>query len=191
MSRLACNRATFRRNASCQAHSQSGRMAARTTARRCGHSRLPRESLYAPRIFIHLHPSHFIHRSFRHRPRSSSPETRKRPFYNGFAGSVPAYSISGECEVQDLGPKSGESCDYPDYAIPVAKAVASGAADQALAILRTFVATAADDDERHVRRRWKLERAQRLSDCSGLRGRRPRQPSRQQGEYHGSAHEVA
>ena len=132
-------------------------------------------------------------------------------------------SISGECEVQDLGPKSGESCDYPDYAIPVAKAVASGAADfgvlvcrsgigmsmtanrfknvraticttveqaattrkhndanvlclgadniaadQALAILRTFVSTEVDDDGRHVRRRWTLERAQRLSDCSGL-----------------------
>ena len=132
-------------------------------------------------------------------------------------------SISGECEVQDLGPKSGESCDYPDYAIPVAKAVASGAADfgvlvcrsgigmsmtanrfqnvraticttveqaattrkhndanvlclgadniaadQALAILRTFVSTAVDNDERHVRRRWKIERAQRLSDSSGL-----------------------
>ena len=132
-------------------------------------------------------------------------------------------AVSGEFEVQDLGPKTGESCDYPDYAIPVAKAVASGAADfgvlvcrsgigmsmtanrfqnvraticttveqatvtrrhndanvlclgadniaadRALEILRAFVSTAADCDERHVRRRWKLERAQRLSDCSGL-----------------------
>ncbi|MBR3220806.1 MAG: serine hydroxymethyltransferase [Kiritimatiellae bacterium] len=132
-------------------------------------------------------------------------------------------AISGESEVQDLGPASGEPCDYPDYAIPVAKAVASGAADfgvlvcrsgigmsmtanrfqnvraticttveqaavtrrhndanvlclgadntaadQALAILRTFIATETDGDARHVRRRWKLERAQRLSDCSGL-----------------------
>ena len=132
-------------------------------------------------------------------------------------------AISGECEVQDLGPASGESCDYPDYAIPVAKAVASGAADfgvlvcrsgigmsmtanrfqnvraticttveqatvtrqhndanvlclgadntaadKALAILRAFIATETDNNARHVRRRWKLERAQRLSDCSGL-----------------------
>ncbi|MBR2837937.1 MAG: serine hydroxymethyltransferase [Kiritimatiellae bacterium] len=132
-------------------------------------------------------------------------------------------AISGEFEVQDFGPNTGESCDYPDYAIPVARAVASGAADfgvlvcrsgigmsmtanrfqnvraticttveqaattrrhndanvlclgaddiaadKALQILRAFVATEADNGERHVRRRWKLERAQRLSDCSGL-----------------------
>ena len=144
--------------------------------------------------------------------------------HGGFAmKSAIIASVSGEHEVQDLGPATGESCDYPDYAIPVAKAVASGAADfgvlvcrsgigmsmtanrfqnvraticstveqaqttrrhndanvlclgadntpldRALEILRAFVSTAADDDERHVRRRWKLERAQRLSDCSGL-----------------------
>ena len=38
----------------------------------------------------------------------------------------------------------------------------------ALEIIRTFVATPVDMSERHARRRWKLERAQRLSDCSGL-----------------------
>ena len=38
----------------------------------------------------------------------------------------------------------------------------------ALEIVRTFVSTPVDMSERHVRRRWKLERAQRLSDCSGL-----------------------
>ena len=144
--------------------------------------------------------------------------------HGGFAmKSAIISSISGDHEVQDLGPASGEPCDYPDYAIPVAKAVASGAADfgvlvcrsgigmsmtanrfqniraticatveqaqvtrrhndanvlclgadntatdKALEILRAFVSTPADGDARHVRRRWKLERAQRLSDCSGL-----------------------
>ena len=41
-------------------------------------------------------------------------------------------------------------------------------AETAIEIARTFVGTAVSDEERHVRRRWKLERAQRLSDCSGL-----------------------
>jgi len=41
-------------------------------------------------------------------------------------------------------------------------------ADLAAEIAKTFVGTAVDDTERHARRRWKLERAQRLSDCSGL-----------------------
>ena len=40
--------------------------------------------------------------------------------------------------------------------------------DAAVAIARKFVSTPSDDAERHARRRWKLERAQRLSDCSGL-----------------------
>ena len=31
-----------------------------------------------------------------------------------------------------------------------------------------FMATPVDMDDRHARRRWKLERAERLSDCSGL-----------------------
>ena len=34
--------------------------------------------------------------------------------------------------------------------------------------MKAFVATPVDMDERHARRRWKLERAERLSDCSGL-----------------------
>ena len=38
----------------------------------------------------------------------------------------------------------------------------------ALEIVKAFVATPVDMDERHARRRWKLERAERLSDCSGL-----------------------
>ena len=38
----------------------------------------------------------------------------------------------------------------------------------AVEIAKTFVSTAVDESERHARRRWKLERSQRLSDCSGL-----------------------
>ena len=38
----------------------------------------------------------------------------------------------------------------------------------ALEIVKAFAATPVDMDERHARRRWKLERAERLSDCSGL-----------------------
>ena len=40
--------------------------------------------------------------------------------------------------------------------------------DYAIEIVKAFIATPVDDSERHARRRWKLERAQRLSDCSGL-----------------------
>ena len=131
--------------------------------------------------------------------------------------------LSGEATVLDRGTTGRDSCDYCDYAIAVAKDVASGEADfgvlicktgigmsmsanrfqnvraalcattdaatltrqhnganvlcmsadavsgeYALEIVRTFVSTPVDDSERHARRRWKLERAQRLSDCSGL-----------------------
>ena len=40
--------------------------------------------------------------------------------------------------------------------------------DYAVEIAKTFLATPVDNDARHVRRRWKLERAERLSDASGL-----------------------
>ena len=40
--------------------------------------------------------------------------------------------------------------------------------ETAAAILKNFIATPVDEDERHVRRRWKLERSMRLSDASGL-----------------------
>ena len=42
------------------------------------------------------------------------------------------------------------------------------AADLALEIAKAFLSTPVDESERHARRRWKIERAQRLSDCSGL-----------------------
>jgi glycine hydroxymethyltransferase len=40
--------------------------------------------------------------------------------------------------------------------------------DYAVEIARAFVTTPVDEDGRHARRRWKLERAGRLSDVSGL-----------------------
>ncbi|MBE6381803.1 MAG: RpiB/LacA/LacB family sugar-phosphate isomerase [Lentisphaerae bacterium] len=132
-------------------------------------------------------------------------------------------ALSTVATIQDFGPATKESCDYPDYAIPVAAAVAAGEAefgilicrsgigmsmtanrfqnvraaicqttevatvtrqhnaanvlclgandvspDYAVEIAKTFIATPVDMDERHARRRFKLERAGRLSDCSGL-----------------------
>ena len=132
-------------------------------------------------------------------------------------------ALSGAYEMTDRGPADAASCDYPDYAVAVAKDVASGAADfgilicrsgigmamaanrfqnvraavcttveaakmtrqhnganilclgadvvsagDAEAIAKAFLETAVDSDARHERRRWKIERAQRLSDCSGL-----------------------
>ena len=40
--------------------------------------------------------------------------------------------------------------------------------DDAVAIAKAFFGTVVSDEDRHARRRWKIERAQRLSDCSGL-----------------------
>ncbi len=132
-------------------------------------------------------------------------------------------TLGASHEIIDMGPADRKSCDFPDYAVPVAQAVASGAADfgilicrtglgmsmaanrfqnvraalcattesatlarqhnganvlclgadavsgdYAVEIAKTFLATPVDNDARHARRRWKLERAERLSDCSGL-----------------------
>ena len=137
--------------------------------------------------------------------------------------TIVAEALSGTANVSDLGPGDKTSSDYPDYALKVAKAVASGdadfgvlicrsgigmsmaanrfqnvraaacttveqavttrrhnganvlclgadyiSADDAVAIAKAFVAEKVGDEERHARRRWKIERAQRLSDCSGL-----------------------
>jgi glycine hydroxymethyltransferase len=131
--------------------------------------------------------------------------------------------LSNEATMFDKGPADKKSCDYPDYAIAVAKAVACGEADFGILICRSgigmsmvanrfqnvraalcstveaavmtrqhnganvlclgadvvsldyaseiakaFIATPVDSDARHERRRWKLERAARLSDASGL-----------------------
>ena len=132
-------------------------------------------------------------------------------------------ALADIASIEDKGTNGKESCDYCDYAIAVAKDVASGkadfgvlvcktgigmsmtanrfqnvraaicanvetakvtrqhnganvlclgadavAADLALEIAKAFLSTPVDESERHARRRWKIERAQRLSDCSGL-----------------------
>ena len=132
-------------------------------------------------------------------------------------------ALSSTVTVLDKGPAGTESCDYCDYAVEVARDIASGAADfgvlicktgigmsmaanrfqnvraalcasveaatltrrhnganvlclgadcvdaaKALEIVNTFIGTSVDTDGRHERRRWKLERAGRLSDASGL-----------------------
>ncbi len=132
-------------------------------------------------------------------------------------------AVSASAEVVDFGTDDGKSCDYPDFAIKVATAVAkkdadvgvlicrtgigmsmaanrfqnvraglcttetaaeltrkhNGAnvlclgadavsSDLAVKIVKTFLATPVDEDERHARRRRKLERSARLSDASGL-----------------------
>ncbi|RME24887.1 MAG: ribose 5-phosphate isomerase B [Deltaproteobacteria bacterium] len=45
-------------------------------------------------------------------------------------------------EVEDLGTHSAESCDYPDYAAAVARAVQAGDADQGLLVCGTGVGMA-------------------------------------------------
>ena len=137
--------------------------------------------------------------------------------------AVLSNALSDGCKVLDKGPFGKDSCDYPDYAVAVAKSVASGEADfgilvcrsgigmsmaanrfqnvraalcatteaatltrqhnganvlclgadvvspaYAVEIARAFLSTPVDEGERHARRRWKLERAERLSDCSAL-----------------------
>ncbi|MBQ1344905.1 MAG: serine hydroxymethyltransferase [Kiritimatiellae bacterium] len=132
-------------------------------------------------------------------------------------------ALSAQATVLDRGPADKSSCDYPDYAVKVARDVASGEADFGILVCRTgigmsmaanrfqnvraaicattdaatvtrqhnganvlclgadvvspayaveiakaFLSTPVDEDARHARRRWKLERAQRLSDASGL-----------------------
>ena len=132
-------------------------------------------------------------------------------------------ALSSVVSVLDKGPAQTTSCDYSDYAVAVAKDVASGAvdfgilicktgigmsmtanrfqnvraalcatteaamltrqhnganvlclgadyvnADSAIEIVKTFIEIQVDEDERHARRRWKLERSKRMSDASGL-----------------------
>ena len=132
-------------------------------------------------------------------------------------------TLAGSQTIVDRGPEDAKSCDYPDFAVAVARDVALGeadfgvlicrsgvgmamaanrfqnvraavctsvdaaklarqhnganvlclgadvvTADLALEMVKAFISTPMDESERHARRRWKLERAQRLSDCSGL-----------------------
>ncbi len=132
-------------------------------------------------------------------------------------------ALSPRATVVDVGAHSSESSDYPDWAVPVALAVAKGEADfgilccttgagmamtanrfqgvratvcrtvdeavrtrqhnganvlcvgastvsanYAVEIADAFMSTPVDMDERHARRRAKLERCARLSDASGF-----------------------
>lgn len=45
-------------------------------------------------------------------------------------------------EVVDFGPASAESCDYPDYAQPVARDVASGRSDRGILVCSTGIGMA-------------------------------------------------
>jgi len=45
-------------------------------------------------------------------------------------------------EVEDFGPANAESCDYPDYAQPVARAVAAGRADRGILVCSTGIGMA-------------------------------------------------
>ena len=45
-------------------------------------------------------------------------------------------------EVTDFGPASAESCDYPDYAQPVAREVAAGRADRGILVCSTGIGMA-------------------------------------------------
>ena len=51
------------------------------------------------------------------------------------------------CEVKDFGTTSEESVDYPDYAEPVARAVASGEADRGVLVCGTGIGMALAADK--------------------------------------------
>ena len=43
------------------------------------------------------------------------------------------------CEISDFGTDSTESCDYPDFALPAAEAVASGKCDRGIIVCTTGI----------------------------------------------------
>ena len=52
-----------------------------------------------------------------------------------------------DCEVTDLGPDTGDSVDYPDFAAKVAHAVATGEADYGVLICGTGIGMALSADK--------------------------------------------
>lgn len=52
---------------------------------------------------------------------------------------VKAHLMEGGYEVKDFGTHSTDSCDYPDYAAPAAKAVASGECEKGIVICTTGI----------------------------------------------------
>lgn len=51
------------------------------------------------------------------------------------------------CDVRDFGPETGDSVDYPDYAVKVAQAVSSGDADFGVLICGTGIGMAVAADK--------------------------------------------
>lgn len=51
------------------------------------------------------------------------------------------------CDVTDFGPETGDSVDYPDYAVKVARAVSSGDADFGVLICGTGIGMAVTADK--------------------------------------------
>lgn len=52
---------------------------------------------------------------------------------------VKAHLMEGRYEVKDFGTHSTDSCDYPDYAAPAAKAVAAGECEKGIVICTTGI----------------------------------------------------
>ena len=55
---------------------------------------------------------------------------------------APVKALSGAYEMTDRGPADNTSCDYPDYAVAVAKDVALGAADFGILVCRSGIGMA-------------------------------------------------
>lgn len=54
-------------------------------------------------------------------------------------GAVKAYLLENGHEVEDFGTNSLDSCDYPDYVAPAAKAVAAGECDRGIVLCSTGI----------------------------------------------------
>ena len=63
------------------------------------------------------------------------------------------------CEVEDMGCDSTESVDYPDYAAPVARAVAEGSADFGVLVCGTGIGMAIAADKIDGVRAYEMARA--------------------------------
>lgn len=53
--------------------------------------------------------------------------------------AIKTYLLAHDYEVTDFGTESEDSCDYPDFALPVAKAVAKGEYDRGILICGTGI----------------------------------------------------
>ena len=53
--------------------------------------------------------------------------------------AIKTYLLAHDYEVTDFGTESEDSCDYPDFALPVAEAVAKGEYDRGILICGTGI----------------------------------------------------